>query len=535
MATNIPSIKKTQTLSEIRIFSPRLNTMRNVSLPAGNVRKSGQILKNDATMKNLNKLYSMREVSQTVRNSRIGAVKSKSSLLNRNIMKGSNRGYITLLDQHRLENRSTAVSRILPQKELLPNVHHHKFHIAQWESWLTSLPKWMRDAALEERRKTHYRIPDKENRCPNLDESANSSYTTIEDEVLDSSDFQELEPIIEDSLPDILKTSRKQWRDWSIQLSDGKLLITGKADNEIFKSEDVSSGELIDPNNLRFNNGMVYELIGMPDHFTNLPYYVRNKFQVGFPEDWKVVKDRWMDYIEQGSPFDFNWSSNSNELSSNVTLNPSKVKPPEYACSVTPKTPQKNTSYDEVPLTSENVSFESMYKNTRISNVPRSPLLTEQYKRAYSTFSRQSIVKGKTSSSMKLDSDILMDDHPDEDGKKQSNLSAKSVKVEHSKSEISASSTDEKPTCNLISELPVESTGAENADSETLVEVYDSKLNNPVMLLSKNATKNNKSQKRQAIQQGLHIISNAEVLANCSGEMEYCSLMLKPHNMSYRQ
>jgi hypothetical protein len=32
----------------------------------------------------------------------------------------------------------------------------------------------------------------------------------------------------------------------------------------------------------------------------DLPCYVRNKFQCGFPEDWKEVKLMWEKYIKQG-------------------------------------------------------------------------------------------------------------------------------------------------------------------------------------------------------------------------------------------
>jgi len=33
---------------------------------------------------------------------------------------------------------------------------------------------------------------------------------------------------------------------------------------------------------------------------SDLPYYVRNKFQCGFPDDWKAVKCKWMKYVRQG-------------------------------------------------------------------------------------------------------------------------------------------------------------------------------------------------------------------------------------------
>jgi hypothetical protein len=33
---------------------------------------------------------------------------------------------------------------------------------------------------------------------------------------------------------------------------------------------------------------------------SDLPYYVRNKFQCGFPDDWNEVKCKWVEYISQG-------------------------------------------------------------------------------------------------------------------------------------------------------------------------------------------------------------------------------------------
>jgi hypothetical protein len=33
---------------------------------------------------------------------------------------------------------------------------------------------------------------------------------------------------------------------------------------------------------------------------SDLPCYVRNKFQHGFPDDWKEVKLMWKEYINQG-------------------------------------------------------------------------------------------------------------------------------------------------------------------------------------------------------------------------------------------
>jgi hypothetical protein len=33
---------------------------------------------------------------------------------------------------------------------------------------------------------------------------------------------------------------------------------------------------------------------------SDLPYYVRNKFQYGFPDDWKAVKYKWMQYVKAG-------------------------------------------------------------------------------------------------------------------------------------------------------------------------------------------------------------------------------------------
>jgi len=39
---------------------------------------------------------------------------------------------------------------------------------------------------------------------------------------------------------------------------------------------------------------------------SDLPYYVRNKFQCGFPDDWKEVKCKWVEYISQGEFMPFN-------------------------------------------------------------------------------------------------------------------------------------------------------------------------------------------------------------------------------------
>jgi hypothetical protein len=33
---------------------------------------------------------------------------------------------------------------------------------------------------------------------------------------------------------------------------------------------------------------------------SGLPYYVRDKFQCGFPDDWKEVKLVWEKYVKQG-------------------------------------------------------------------------------------------------------------------------------------------------------------------------------------------------------------------------------------------
>jgi len=33
---------------------------------------------------------------------------------------------------------------------------------------------------------------------------------------------------------------------------------------------------------------------------------VRNKFQCGFPDDWKEVKCKWVEYISQGEFMPFN-------------------------------------------------------------------------------------------------------------------------------------------------------------------------------------------------------------------------------------
>jgi len=33
---------------------------------------------------------------------------------------------------------------------------------------------------------------------------------------------------------------------------------------------------------------------------SDLPYYIRNKFQCGFPVDWKEAKLAWEKYEEQG-------------------------------------------------------------------------------------------------------------------------------------------------------------------------------------------------------------------------------------------
>jgi hypothetical protein len=33
---------------------------------------------------------------------------------------------------------------------------------------------------------------------------------------------------------------------------------------------------------------------------SDLPYFVRNKFQNGFPDDWKEVKCKWITYVKEG-------------------------------------------------------------------------------------------------------------------------------------------------------------------------------------------------------------------------------------------
>ncbi|PNF16198.1 hypothetical protein B7P43_G17973 [Cryptotermes secundus] len=116
--------------------------------------------------------------------------------------------------------------------------------------------------------------------------------------------------------------SLTEYRDWSLQLTDSnELLITGKTnENTIQLSRDVSYCKRIDANTLLHADGSMYVLTGMPDHFTNLPYYVRNKFQNGFPDDWKVVKCKWIKYVKEGSPCDFSWTVETVERVSDLAV-----------------------------------------------------------------------------------------------------------------------------------------------------------------------------------------------------------------------
>jgi hypothetical protein len=40
--------------------------------------------------------------------------------------------------------------------------------------------------------------------------------------------------------------------------------------------------------------------------FSDLPYYVRNKFQNGFPDDWEAVKCKWIKYVKEGKFMSYN-------------------------------------------------------------------------------------------------------------------------------------------------------------------------------------------------------------------------------------
>ncbi|KAJ9574701.1 hypothetical protein L9F63_008136, partial [Diploptera punctata] len=223
---------------------------------------------------------------------------------------------ITLLDFQKKENISYPVSKVLPYKKLVLNSYQQQHHTARWQSWLANTPTWILQIGLEsaDSKLSHNgNSADKENHyCGN--ESMNSSYFTIEDEMVqvDSSGIIDSDDEKDNSVHNMDEESKK-WTDWSIQLTDGKLFITGKTGDGVCQAKDISSCELKDSNTLRFNNGVVYELVGMPDHFTNLPYYVRNKFQCGFPSDWKEVKELWRKYVNEGSPFGFMWSPDRRE------------------------------------------------------------------------------------------------------------------------------------------------------------------------------------------------------------------------------
>lgn len=232
--------------------------------------------------------------------------KPEASLKNAGISKHPWSGYDTLLDINMMNTAAPPASAVSPTEEFVPNSYHQNFHVARWTAWLRETPQWIIKLGIESlctlSGKNCLQTPQNEPCNSNIVQMCRSKKAIGIKDVEDKN-----KPWEQNSE---MKENVTKWRDWSLQLTDdNRLCITGKTtQNTVELSRDVSSCERIDANTLLHGNGSVYVLSGMPDHFTNLPYYVRNKFQCGFPDDWKEVKCKWVEYISQGSPYDFTWT-----------------------------------------------------------------------------------------------------------------------------------------------------------------------------------------------------------------------------------
>lgn len=251
--------------------------------------------------KNVPLLVTTRGKSQTI--------KAKATLKSASVRKHCRYGYLTLLDITMMNRAAPSVSRILPTEELLPNFYHQSFHIARWRKWLRETPQWI----VKMGRESLWALTRENDHQTNRAQSNDVVHKYEGTEDLGMKGVKDTNESRGQSIE--MKESLTGWRDWSLQLTDrNELLITGKTNqNTVQVSKDVSYCKRIDANTLLHDDGSVYVLNGMPDHFTNLPYYVRNKFQNGFPDDWKAVKCKWIKYVKQGSSRDFSWTEETDE------------------------------------------------------------------------------------------------------------------------------------------------------------------------------------------------------------------------------
>ncbi|PNF43133.1 hypothetical protein B7P43_G17794 [Cryptotermes secundus] len=259
-------------------------------------------------------------------------------------------GYLTLLDISMLGGFSIPESSILPDTEFVPNSFHQQSHLSRWRSFVNETPKWIMKMGIEglnkqrNSRNKRAQILNKKEHLKNKEKSDHWFQKTICDEgnkVHNNENKQEcttenseVEKGFQNERNEIIREGdevnvyTKEWRDWSLQLTgNGSLVITGKVDNNVIsRSADVSLCKRLDAHTLKLSGGSIYKLVGMPDHFTNLPCYVRNKFQCGFPDDWKEVKLMWKKYIMQGSPCHFSWTCEStSECRENSTMQKNKI------------------------------------------------------------------------------------------------------------------------------------------------------------------------------------------------------------------
>ncbi|XP_069691581.1 uncharacterized protein [Periplaneta americana] len=218
--------------------------------------------------------------------------------------------YNTLLDIKKMNKNSRfQISRVQPQKELALNPFHQEFHKAQWKNWMETVPEWILEMGIKGLR----RQADKHNTEGNTSTENDENNINNSNRVKNVTEEMEVNNESTSSVEGFNEGVATEWREWSLQLTDGgKLLITGKTDESTRQhSRDITLCERVDANTLRHSSGAIDKLVGMPDHFTSLPYFVRNKFVCGFPDDWKMVMLMWTKYVDHGSPFDYNWTSSS--------------------------------------------------------------------------------------------------------------------------------------------------------------------------------------------------------------------------------
>ncbi|XP_021937427.1 uncharacterized protein LOC110838496 isoform X2 [Zootermopsis nevadensis] len=299
------------------------------------------------------------EVSPAVGSGKEHQTRKSAALECASIRKRSLCGYATLLDIAMMNNEGFPASRVLPTEELVPNSYHQSFHIARWKAWLRETPQWIINMGRQNlwmlEGQNGHQTPQNEANSNDVQKHISDTYVEMKEK---NESSEQDSKIKEEHLT--------EWRDWSLQLTDrNSLLITGKRNqNTIQLSRDVSYCKRIDANTLLHNDGSVYILNGMPDHFTNLPYYVRNKFQCGFPDDWKDVKCKWIKYVKEGSPCDFSWTVETDECVSNAA--------------VVEKCTQPNTScQDGFSITSSHLRMDEIYQHEM-------PVNDEKYRQSHS-------------------------------------------------------------------------------------------------------------------------------------------------------